>query len=170
MPLLPTRDHKKRAQDSASPEAPLPRRPPAPADDLFETLADLADAVQPGDFGRRRGSAVAELDRLEDLRIGPEFEQLAERLLQVLEADDVDAAAALQVGRQLAQSELAGPQLHLDARARRLEAARPLLPERGEIEALGPLEAVLANAHRDEPRHAVDTHPGRAMRDEVPGA
>ena len=37
--LLPTRDHKKRAQDSLSPEAPLPRRPPSAADDLDGTLA-----------------------------------------------------------------------------------------------------------------------------------
>src|SRR5205807_7279500 len=41
-----TRDHKKRAQDFASPEAPLPRRPPTPADDLRRTLVAAPDGRQ----------------------------------------------------------------------------------------------------------------------------
>src|SRR4029078_8590073 len=106
MPLLPIRDHKKRAQDSASPEAPLPRRPPTPADDLLETLADLADGVQLRDLTRRRGDPLAQFGRFEHCRVRPELEQLAERLLEILETHGVDAVAALQVGRELAERQL----------------------------------------------------------------
>src|SRR5262245_46646692 len=123
MPLLPTRDHKKRAQDSASPEAPLPRRPPAPANDLFETLADPADVVQLGHLARGRGDPFAELDRLEHLRVGPELEQLAERVLETLEADGIDAVAALELRGNLGERQLAGAQRDFDARARGLERA-----------------------------------------------
>src|SRR5262245_41089140 len=121
MPLLPTRDHKKRAQDSASPEAPLPRRPPAPANDLFETLADPADVVQVGHLARGRGDPFAEPDRLEHLRVGPELEQLPERMLETLEADGVDAVAVLKILRKLTERELARAQRDFDARARGLE-------------------------------------------------
>src|SRR6266480_1807429 len=101
MPLLPNRDHKKRAQDSESPEAPLPRRPPPPANDLRETLADRLDGIQLCDFGRRRGDARAELRRFDHLRIRAELQQLAERLLEILEAHREDTVAAPQVAREM---------------------------------------------------------------------
>src|SRR5436190_11659667 len=116
MPLLPNRDHKKRAQDSASPEAPLPRAPTCSGGRPGRTLPDLADGVHVRNFGRRRRDSVAELRRLEDFRVGAELEQLAVRLLQALEPDGVHAVAALQLAWEMSDRELAGAQLHLDAR------------------------------------------------------
>src|SRR4051794_21023970 len=99
MPLLPNRDHKKRAQDSESPEAPLPRRPPAPAGNLRETLADRADGVHVRHLARSGRDSLAELRRLEHLSVRPELQQLAERVLEILEPDREDSVAALQVAR-----------------------------------------------------------------------
>src|SRR6266511_3445530 len=99
MLLLPNRDHKKRAQDFFSPEAPLPRRPPSPADDLKKTLADRVDGVQTRHLFRRLGDARAQLRRLEHLRIGAELEQLAECLLEILEADGEHTVASLEIAR-----------------------------------------------------------------------
>src|SRR3954468_16169277 len=170
MPLLPVRDHKKRAQDSESPEAPLPRRPPPAADNLRETLADRTDAVHGRDLARSFGDAIAELERSEHLRARAELEQFTKRLLEILEADREDAAASMQVARKMAKSKFACAQLDLDARARRLEGSRPLLPVRTELEIVRPLEAFVAGPHGDEARGAIDAHARRAVRDEVPGA
>src|SRR3954451_15318554 len=164
MPLLPVRDHKKRAQDSKSPEAPLPRRPPPAADNLRVTLADRADAVHGRDLARGLGDAVAELGRLEHLGVRPELEQLAEGLLEILEADGEDTVADLQVARKVAKRELARSQLHLDARPRRLERPRPLLPVRTELEVIRPLEAFIPGPHGHEARDAIDAHARRAVR------
>src|SRR6266540_2979607 len=156
MPLLPNRDHKKRAQDSTSPEAPLPRRPPAPPDDLAGTLADLADGVHLCDLARRLRDPRTELRRLDHLCVGPELEQLPERLVEILEPDGEDPVPALQIARQMPQRELAGTDLHLDARTRCLERARPLLPVGGKVEVLRTFEALVPDADRDEARHAID--------------
>src|SRR5947207_10349499 len=113
-----------------------------------------------GNFARGCRDPLAELDGLEHLGVRAELEQLAERLLEALEADGVDTVAALQVVRQLTDRKLACAERHLDTRPRRLERPRPFLPENAEVEVLGPLEALVAHAHGDEPRDAVDAHPG----------
>src|SRR5438874_12628109 len=162
MLLLPNRDHKKRAQDFSSPEAPLPRRPPAPADDLAQTLADHLDGVQARNLLGGVGDARPQLRRLEHLRIGTELEQLAKRLLQILEPDPEDTVAALQIPRQESQGEVARAQRHLHARTRRLERARPHFPVGAEIEVLRSVESLVPTAYGREARDAVDRHPGRA--------
>src|SRR5215208_6808690 len=108
MPLLPIRTTKKEPRTPASPEAPLPRRPPTAADDLSRTLANSADVVQRCDLGGCRRETFAKLRRLQDLRVGAEFQEFAESFLQTLETDDEHALLAAEITRQEAQGQLAG--------------------------------------------------------------
>src|ERR1700730_3199839 len=57
-----------------------------------------------------------------------------------------------------------------DARKTLLEGARPLLPERRELELGGPVEARRQRVDRDDARDAVDAHAGRPPGDQIPGA
>src|SRR5438270_3818079 len=65
---------------------------------------------------------------------------------------------------------VAGTHGHFDAREAVFERARPLLPERAELELLRPLELLVQRPHRCDSRYAVDAHARRAVCDEVPRA
>src|SRR5207237_3740091 len=119
--------------------------------------------VQRGDLAARLRDALAELGRLDDLELRAEAQELAIGVAQVLKRDDGAAVGVdPRLARQPAPQLLRDAYAHFDARQGLLEVARPLLPERRELELRRPRERLLERPHRRDPRDAVDAHAGRA--------
>src|SRR5262245_43785149 len=126
-------------------------------------------SVQRRELPARLGEAVTQLRRLEHLELRAETQELAIRRAEMLERNDCPTVLVdARIARQPPYDLRIDPHRHRDARTRLLERARPLVPERGELEVARTLERLLERAHRCDARHAVDAHPDRAQCDEVP--
>src|SRR5205085_5544628 len=121
--------------------------------------------------------------RTDALDGGPEGQELAIRVLEVLEwhgqldqlarrfpANRVELRAPVRMheGTEIAQRRPWHAETNVEPWPLVLEPPGPVLPELRELEVRRPVERVVAHAHRHEARDAIDAHARASVRDEVP--